>query len=108
MLQRATAILCVLFVASGIGFAQGAKVGGEARQLAMGGSTLGTGIVLNPYITEDPVWIYVNPAYQSHYMNYSWWNVGGGTLSNLSSGDNGYGKQSAGVSFGLGKQLSLG
>ncbi len=108
MLQRATVVLCILVLATGMGFGQGAKVGGEARQLAMGGSTLGTGIVLNPYLTEDPALLLINPAYQTHYMNYSWWNVGGGTLSGLSSGDNGYGKQSAGVSFGFGKELVIG
>ncbi len=108
MLRRATAVLCILVLVACVGFAQGAKVGGEARQLAMGGSNLGTGIVLNPYITEDPALLLLNPAYQTHYMNYTWWNLGGGSLSGLSSGDNGYGKQSAGVSFGFGKELVIG
>lgn len=110
MLLRATAILCILVLAAGIGFAQGAKVGGEARQLAMGGSSmgLGTGLVLNPYITEDPALLLLNPAYQTHYMNYAWWNVGGGTLNGLSTASNGYGNQNVGVSFGFGKQFVLG
>ncbi len=108
MLQRATAVLCILVLATAVGFAQGAKVGGEARQIAMGGSSLGTGLVLNPYITEDPALLLLNPAYQTHYMNYSWWNVGGGAVSGLSTGNNGYGQQSAGVSFGFGKELVIG
>ncbi|HTX99759.1 MAG TPA: hypothetical protein VMG09_07045 [Bacteroidota bacterium] len=108
MLRRATVVLFTVVLAAGLGYAQGAKVGGEARQLAMGGSNLGTGIVLNPYITEDPALLLLNPAYQTHYMNYSWWNVGGGTVNGLSTGDNGYGKQNAGVSIGLGKDLVIG
>lgn len=91
-------------------FAQNAKVGGEARQLAMGGSNylVANGAVLNPYLTDDPAYLLLNPAYEMHYANYVWWNVGGGTLTGASTSNNGYGNQNVGVSFSLSNNLAVG
>jgi hypothetical protein len=50
----------------------------------------------------------VNPAYQTMYKDYIWMNVGGGTLNGLSTGDNGYGNQFSGVSFGLDREWTVG
>lgn len=108
MLRRCTIAVVALSCFAGIALAQGAKVGGVARQAAMGGSNIINGVVYNPYITEDPVLLLINPAYQGRYSNYAWWNVGGGTLAGLSTGDNGYQNQNVGVSFGLTRDITLG
>jgi hypothetical protein len=108
MMRRILTISLFLVVAAGLAFAQTAKVGGEARQIALGGSNLGNGVVLNPFLSEDPSMILLNPAFQSKYANYMWWNIGGGTINGLSTGDNGYNKQNIGVSFELSKELSIG
>lgn len=99
---------CLLVAAcSSLSWAQ-AKPGGFARQLALGGSQAGSGVVLNPFVYEDPAYMYLNPAWQSAYRNYVWTNVGGGSLNNLSTGNNGYGVQNAGINFGVTEQLALG
>ena len=70
------AIVAVLILAVSVGvFAQGAKSGGIARQVAMGGSNAGTSLVLNPFIMDDPALMLVNPAYQAAYHDYGWANV---------------------------------
>ncbi len=85
-----------------------AKWGGLARQIAMGGSSAGQGLVLNPFIWEDPTLLLVNPAYQTLYKDYFWTNIGGGTLAGLTTVDNGYGLQNAGISFALNKEFTVG
>ncbi len=106
MKRLATIALLVAIVGSNA-FAE-AKSGGIARQLAMGGSNGGTQLVVNPFLMNDPSWMLVNPAYQTMYKDYIWMNIGGGTLNGLSTGDNGYGKQFAGVSFALDHNWSVG
>ncbi len=85
-----------------------AKWGGVARQIAMGGANSGTGLVLNPYVWEDPAYLLLNPAYQTMYKDYVWMNIGGGTLTGLTTANNGYGQQNAGINFALDKEWSLG
>lgn len=96
----------VVMVAS-LAFSQ-AKPGGIARQASMGGSQAGYGLVLNPFIMDDPALLFINPAYQANYKDYLWMNIAGGRLYSSSSSDNGYGQQNAGVSFGVTDQLTLG
>ena len=108
MPRRWITIGLLIFCAGAIAFSQGAKIGGEARQLAMGGSSAALGIAANPFITQDPVFILVNPAYIMNYGNYAWWNIGGGMLNNLSTGDNGYGQQNVGLSFNVTRDLVVG
>ena len=107
MLRRLATISLLLVVVGSYGLSQ-AKPGGIARQISLGGSNLGLGVVMNPFVVDDPSRILLNPAQQSKYRNYFWWNVGGGTLNGLSSGDNGYGNQNVGVSFGIGSHFTLG
>lgn len=107
MMRRCFTIFVLLFVVGSYGLSQ-AKPGGIARQISLGGSNLGIGVVMNPFIVDDPSRILLNPAQQARYRNYFWWNVGGGTLNGLSTGDNGYGNQNVGVSFGIGSKLTLG
>jgi hypothetical protein len=107
MLRRWTTIFVLLFLVGNYAISQ-AKPGGIARQISMGGSNLGIGVVMNPFIVDDPSRILLNPAQQARYKNYVWWNVGGGTLNGLSTGDNGYGNQNMGVSFGLSPNLTIG
>ncbi len=85
-----------------------AKWGGVARQVAMGGANAGVGVVVNPFIWEDPTFMLLNPAYQTMYKDYFWMNIGGGTLAGLSTGDNGYGSQIAGINFALNKSITVG
>ncbi|TLY32849.1 MAG: hypothetical protein E6K56_02365 [Ignavibacteria bacterium] len=111
-MKRFAIVACLLVAGVASLFGQ-AKPGGIARELAMGGSNAGTMIILNPFIMEDPSLMLVNPAYQSAYSDYAWANVGGGGLTGLSStgapiGDDGYGKQFAGVAFGLTNEWSIG
>jgi hypothetical protein len=107
MLRRLGTIFLLLVVVGSYGLSQ-AKPGGIARQISMGGSIVGLNTVLNPFIVDDPSRVLLNPAQQAKYRNYFWWNVGGGTLSGLSTADNGYGRQNAGISFGLGPNWTLG
>ncbi len=107
MLRRCLTIFVLLFVVGSYGLSQ-AKPGGIARQISMGGSIVGLNTVMNPFVVDDPSRVLLNPAQQARYRNYFWWNVGGGTLSGLSTADNGYGRQNAGVSFGFGQNLTLG
>ncbi|MBI3765900.1 MAG: hypothetical protein HY277_05290 [Ignavibacteriales bacterium] len=107
------AIVAVLVVAMGSIALSQAKPGGIARQVAMGGSQAGTGLVLNPFIMDDPAVMLVNPAYQAMYKDYGWSNVAGGGLTGLSTaggpiGNDGYGHQSAGIAFGLNSDWNLG
>lgn len=85
-----------------------AKWGGIARQISMGGASAGTGLVINPYIWEDPANLLVNPAYQCQYKDYFWTNIGGGLLTNVSTGNNGYGLQNAGISFAIDSEWGVG
>lgn len=102
------AIVAVLVIAMGsIAFAQ-ARPGGIAREAAMGGSQVGTGLVLNPFIMDDPSLMLVNPAYQAMYRDYGWANISGGSLSGLSSNNNGWGNQNAGVAFNLNGEWNAG
>jgi hypothetical protein len=107
MLRRCATIFLLMFLVGSYAWSQ-AKPGGIARQISMGGSNLGIGVVMNPFIVDDPSRILLNPAQQARYRNYVWWNVGGGTLNGLSTGDNGYGNQNVGISFGLGSNFTLG
>ncbi|MBA4311267.1 MAG: hypothetical protein C0417_01415 [Chlorobiaceae bacterium] len=100
------AIILVVMVVS-LAFSQ-AKPGGIARQASMGGSQAGYGLVLNPFIMDDPALIFVNPAYQANYKDYLWMNISGGRLYGSSSSDNGYGQQNAGVAFGVTDKLTVG
>lgn len=107
MLKQLATTLVVLAMVSGSVLAD-AKNGGIARQIAMGGSQAASGLVLNPFITDDPALLLLNPAYQAMYRDYAWMNIGGGTVNGLSTGDNGYGNQNAGVAFGFGRDWSFG
>lgn len=107
MLRKCATIFVVLFVVGSYAFSQ-AKPGGIARQISMGGSNLGVGVVMNPFIVDDPSRVLLNPAMQARYKNYFWWNVGGGTLNGLSTGDNGYGNQNVGISFGVAPNVTVG
>jgi hypothetical protein len=106
MKQLAIVALVILAVAS-LAYAQ-PKAGGIARELAMGGTQAGTGIVLNPFIMEDPSLMLVNPAYQTMYKDYAWMNIAGGRLTGSSVSDDGYGNQNAGVAFGVSENMNLG
>lgn len=107
MLKKLATTLVVVAVVAGSVFAD-AKNGGIARQIAMGGSQAGSGLVLNPFIMDDPALMLLNPAYQSMYKDYAWMNIGGGTLTGLSTGNNGYGQQNAGLAFAFGREWSFG
>jgi hypothetical protein len=90
-----------------------AKQGGFARQAAMGGSQAGYGVILNPFIMDDPALLFLNPAYQSNYKDYFWANIGGGRLAGnayteSASYDDGYGRQNAGVAFQINDQFTVG
>lgn len=106
-MKRMLSVLVLLAIAS-VGALSQAKWGGLARQIAMAGSTAGQGVVLNPFLWEDPALLLVNPAYQTMYKDYLWSNIGGGTLAGLTTADNGYGLQNAGVSFEVNNQLTVG
>lgn len=106
-MKRVATLLLLTLGMSGVLLAD-AKPGGFARQLALGGSQAGSGVVVNPFVYEDPAYMYLNPAWQAEYRNYIWSNVGGGQLNNLSTGNNGYGLQNAGVNFGINENLAIG
>jgi hypothetical protein len=107
MLKKLATTVLLVTVVVGSAFAD-AKNGGIARQIAMGGSQAGSGLVLNPFIMDDPALVLLNPAYQAMYKDYAWMNLGGGTLTGLSTADNGYGSQNAGLAFSCGKEWSFG
>lgn len=107
MFKRVATTIVVLAVVAGSAFAD-AKNGGIAREIAMGGSQAGSGLILNPFIMDDPALVLLNPAYQSMYKDYAWMNIGGGTLNGLSTVNNGYGQQNAGVAFAFGREWSFG
>lgn len=111
MMKRLATIAVVIAIVGSNVFAQ-AKNGGIARQVAMGGSNVGTNLVLNPFIMEDPALIFVNPAYQASYKDYGWMNIAGGALTGLAATpgtpDNGYGHQNAGLAFAVNNEWTLG
>lgn len=111
MMKRLATIAVVIAIVGSNVFAQ-AKNGGIARHVAMGGSNVGTNLVLNPFIMEDPAFIFVNPAYQAMYKDYAWMNIAGGALNNLAATpgtpDNGYGHQNAGIAFAVNNEWTLG
>src|SRR5437879_1280054 len=101
-------VAVMVFAMSASMFAQ-AKPGGIAREVSMGGSNVGTNLVLNPFIMEDPSLVLVNPAYQAMYKDYGWANVNGGSVTGGSVGaDDGYGRQNAGIAFGLNSEWNIG
>ncbi len=111
-MKKTLSILFFLIVVSTMVFSQ-AKPGGIAREAAMGGSQAGTGLVLNPFIMDDPSLMLVNPAYQAWYRDYGWVNIAGGALTGTSTGggpvgNDGYGHQNAGVAFSLNDSWNLG
>ncbi|MFN0159517.1 MAG: hypothetical protein ACKVRP_15755 [Bacteroidota bacterium] len=106
MKRLATIAMLLAIVGSNV-FAD-AKPGGIARQVSMGGSVAGSGLILNPFIMDDPALVLLNPAYQSMYSDYAWMNVAGGALTGLSTGNNGYGHQTAGLAFSLNNEWTIG
>jgi hypothetical protein len=108
MLRRLATIAVVVVVVGSSLFAADGKNGGIARQIAMGGSQAGSGLVLNPFIMDDPALMLLNPAYQAMYKDYAWMNIGGGALTGLSTFNNGYGQQNAGIAFAFGREWSIG
>lgn len=106
-MKKFAIILILLIIGVSIMFSQ-AKPGGIARQVAMGGSMAGQGLVLNPFIMMDPALLLVNPAYQDSYKDYMWSNLAGGRVEGWNSGDNGYGHQNVGIAFGVSDGFTLG
>lgn len=106
-MKRLAAIAVLIAIVGGTVLAD-AKPGGIARQIALGGSNAGTRVVVNPFLMDDPAYMLINPAYQTMYKDYIWMNVGGGTLNNLSTVDNGYNNQFSGVSFALDREWTVG
>ncbi len=105
--MKRLAIFLLLLCAVEPMFSQ-AKWGGVARQVSMGGSNSGAGVVLNPFVWEDPSYLLLNPAYQALYKDYVWMNIGGGLLTGLTTVNNGYGQQSAGLNIAINDQLTVG
>jgi hypothetical protein len=106
--MKKIAIVALMVVAIASSMLGQAKNGGIAREVAMGGSNVGTNLVMNPFIMDDPSLMLMNPAYQAMYTNYGWMNVAGGQVNGLTGGSNGYGHQNAGVAFGLNSEWSVG
>ena len=104
-MKRSATYALMLFMSVAMAFGQ-AKWGGIARQVAMGGANAGTRAVVNPFIWEDPTFMLLNPAYQTMYKDYLWMNIGGGALAGLSTANNGYGQQNAGLNFALNKEIT--
>ena len=107
-MAKRLASMAVMFLVLGNTVFGQAHPGGIAREVAMGGSQSGSQLVLNPFIIDDPAYMLLNPSYQMKYKDYVWTNIGGGTLQNITTGDNGYGRQNAGVNFSLSKDFTLG
>jgi len=108
MLKRVAIVCGLALFMVGSGFAD-AKGGGIARQISMGGSIAGSGLILNPFIMDDPALMLLNPAYQALYKDYAWMNIGGGTpFGSGSLVDEGYGHQNAGVGFALNHEWTVG
>lgn len=107
MLRRLATVAVAVVLVGGSLHAD-AKWGGIARQLAMGGSQAASGLAVNPFIVDDPAYLLLNPAYQAMYKNYAWMNIAGGQLTGMSTGNNGYGHQNAGLAFGLNREVSVG
>ena len=107
MKNFAIVTLLVLAMASSV-FSQ-AISGGQAREAAMGGSQAGTGLVLNPFIMNDPSLMFINPAYQANYHDYGWSNIAGGNIAGTTNtAQDGYGLQNAGISFSLNSDWNVG
>jgi hypothetical protein len=112
MVNRILTVALVALLCTGTVLA-GAHPGGFARQLSMGGSLYGpngTGpnLVYNPFITNDPSVMMLNPAYQNMYKDYAWFDLAGGRDAGFNPADNGYGSQFGGVNFAFGKEFTIG
>jgi hypothetical protein len=107
-MKKVVIVTLLLVVVGSLALSQ-AKPGGIARQAAMGGSQAGSGLVLNPFIMDDPALMLINPAYQVAYKDYGWSNIAGGNLSGSADlSQDGYTKQNAGIAFSLGSNFNLG
>ncbi len=115
-MKKVVTILTLLLVLASLVAAQ-AKPGGIARQIGLGGSSFGSGLVLNPFIIDDPAYMLFNPAYQTKYADYGWANIGAGQVyypeyarqsATTSSSGEGYGMQNAGIAFGVTPDITLG
>lgn len=107
MKNFAIVTLLVLAMASSV-FSQ-AISGGQAREAAMGGSQAGSGLVLNPFIMNDPSAMFINPAYQANYHDYAWSNIAGGNIAGTTNtAQDGYGLQNAGIAFSLNSDWNIG
>lgn len=107
-MKKVTFLAMILLVLGSEAFSQ-ARNGGIAREAAMGASQAGSGLVLNPFIMDDPALMLLNPAYVAAYKNYGWSNIGGGALTGLAtSTDNGYNLQNAGIALGVTDEFTLG
>ena len=106
MLRRVVITLFLAGIVTGTALADG-QLGGVARQLSMGGGAA-RGIAVNPFIWNDPIQIYLNPAYGNMYRDYIWLNAGGGGLTGTTTNNDGYGLQHGGVNFSLGDKISVG
>jgi hypothetical protein len=107
MFKRVATTLVLAAIVGGTALAGDAKLGGVARQISMGGAP-SLGIAANPFIFNDPVFQYINPAYQQQYLDYAWANVGGGPHTGTTESSDGYGVQHGGANFSLGDGLALG
>jgi hypothetical protein len=106
MMRKATMILVLLALATSGVLAQ-AKPGGIARELSMGAARVDRNIAVNPFIVMDPSWLLANPALMMKYSDYAWFDLAGGTINGY-GGENVYGNQFGGVTFGFGKELTIG
>ncbi len=107
-MKKVTYLALLLLVLASVAFGQQAKNGGIAREAAMGGSQAGTGVVVNPFIMDDPTLMLLNPAYVAMYRDYGWANISGGALTGTAPGSTGFGQQNAGIAFGLGDDFTIG
>lgn len=106
-MKKIAIVSLLVLVMVGMALSQ-AKPGGIARQVGMGGGQAGSGLILNPFIMDDPALLFLNPAYLSMYKDYFWSNISGGRLYSSSSSDNGYGQQNAGVAFSVADGFAVG
>jgi len=112
MVKRIVTVALVALLCTGTLLA-GAHPGGLARQLSMGGSIYGPNgngpnLVFNPFITNDPSVMLLNPAYQNMYKDYAWFDLTGGREAGFVASDNTYGSQFGGVNFAFGKEFTIG